>query len=216
MRRLSTFQHRILRIAAIATAALLPAVVRAQLTVSGSSAGCFGAGCSAFTSDATLGSTGISFSNGSFSTTLDDGADLDLVSLGSLRLVDDRQNGVADGVFRLRLTFTSPSTAPQTVFTADVDGTYRAGAFGNDEASIAFGGAQTVSYVGGSFQLWVQDVQLSNSFRSGADVDPIAARIYGLQTAGGPANVVPEPSTYALLGTGIAALGMTARRRRPA
>ena len=206
---------RLLR-SALPVAALAFAVspAGAQLSVVGSSAGCFGAGCSGFASSATYGSSGLSFTSQGFSTSLANGADIDLVDVGSLRLVEDAQNGITNGTFRLRLTFTSPATAPQTVFTADVDGDYSW--LGYDDASIAFGGPQTISFAGGSFQLWVQDVSLNNSWLNPSDADPIQAKIYGWQSGGGSGvgSVVPEPSTYALLGTGIAALGLVARRRR--
>jgi hypothetical protein len=215
MRRLSTYQHRIVRLAVIAGAALLPAIAHAQLTVAGSTAGCFGAGCTSFGTTATYGSSGLSYQSGSFSTTLSNAADLDDVVVGSLRLTEDNSNNINNGVFRLRFTFTSPATAPQTIFTADVDGTYNR--FSYDDATVTFGGPQTINFAGGSFQLWVQDVQLNPSFLNSPDVDPIEAKIYGLQTvSGGPSNVVPEPSTYVLLATGIAALGGVARRRRNA
>jgi hypothetical protein len=213
--RAISLSTRFTRTLAVAASIALPVAASAQLTVSGSTAGCFGAGCTSFGSAATLGSSGLSFANAMFSTSLANAADLDIVNVGSLRLVEDSQNGISNGVLRLRFTFTSPATAPQTVFTADVDGTYSR--FGYDDATINFGGPQTINYLGGSFQLWVQDVSLSNGYFNNPDVDPIEAKIYGLQTiSGGPAAVVPEPSTYILLGTGIAALAGIARRRRTA
>lgn len=196
--------------------ATVPAVATAQLTVAGSTAGCFGAGCNSFSGSATYGASGLSFTGGTFGRTLYGPSDFDFVTLGSMRLIEDPQNTITDGTFRLRVTFSSPATAAQSIFTAEVDGHYRTGMFANDDASIAFGGPQTITFAGGSFDLWVFDVDLHNSLLNPSDADPIVGKVYNWQPNGGGSagSVVPEPSTYALLGTGIAALGLLARRRR--
>ena len=90
-----------------------------------------------------------------------------------------------------------------TIAAFDVMGTVMGGAFGT--ASRTFGGTFTTQFNN------VTPQQLVAQIDQGGTAN---ASFSATLNIAGPTQVVPEPSTYLLLATGIGALGMVARRRR--
>jgi hypothetical protein len=90
---------------------------------------------------------------------------------------------------------------PHTFATFNVSGTVTGGAYG--AAGRAYNGAFSTQFLN------VTPAQLFNRVNAGGTPDAS----FSATLAVAPANVVPEPSTYALLATGIGALGLVARRR---
>lgn len=180
------------------------AVAPAQAVVffSGSTTGCF-VNCNniANFSGAVSDSGGLGFTGSSFLN--QPGPD---VTLGTLTLLaSSNVNPVSDDFF-LRVVFTDPGNGGST-FDATLTGMLNPGN-GNGTVTINFGGAQLITFAGGSFNLTVDDLSLTKTNLS----DPITGHISDLVITG-----VPEPSTWAMMILGFAGIGyMTYRRKRHA
>lgn len=93
---------------------------------------------------------------------------------------------------------------PHTFATFNVSGTVTGGAYGAE--GRAYNGAFSTQFLN------VTPAQLFNQVNAGGTPDASFSATFAVA----PQNVVPEPSTYALLATGIGALGLVARRRKSA
>jgi hypothetical protein len=204
-----------------------------EVHISGSTAGCFGAGC---TPGATAAVGALMYSNSTFSGTtvngfLGVGANANPGSntdnLGSMTVAPSLFNYNGQS-FTLQVTFTAPqgiSGSNQTTFaatlTGTVTGTQQGGLFfdfNNTPVLFTFAdgtcepdptggvpGQQTTCGTG-SFFFSVNDVSIL-----GAGTVPLTGQVTSAQQ-----STIPEPATMLLLGTGLAGVGAAARRRRKA
>ena len=199
-----------LAVALVASAA----AANAQVTVTGTTYGCFGAGCNPVGSTSasyTVAGTGeqINFTNSTFSGTTNPVTNgFSVGNFGSFILVPPPSgttpNTTFSTPFTLLFVINAPagSTSPTTTFL--VSG-FVGSTNGQGTRDISYGGGTTAfTFTNGSGTITV------NPDAIGVQANNIGGRV----TAN--VNAVPEPSTYALMGTGLAGLLAAARRRRSA
>ncbi len=201
-----------LALAIMGLAAAAPA--GAQTTVSGSTFGCFGAGCNPVGSASAtyaIGTTGASilFTGASFSGTTNPTTNgFSVGSFGSFVL-----NGVTATTpntnfttpFTLLFALTAPGGASTPASTFTVNG-FVGNTGGQPSRDVSYtGGSTNFTFTGGS------GVITYNGDNIGFSPNNIGGRISA--TA---ASTVPEPSTYALLATGFVGLAGAVVRRRNA
>lgn len=220
--------------AALSAAALSASVVSAQVNIVGSTAGCFAAsysgGCATSISQngATLTYTGSTINTlatgspiavASLGGDPADGVVVNVNNLGSFRL-DLSGQGIGGSTFSSPFTLQVSVTAPQVgagtttglVTTATGTISVSGGTLFVTFADFANGSAvNTANYKlipGTQVSYFVNDAAI------GAPRTGDVVRNVSLTGAIAAPAVVPEPSTYMLLATGMGALGLIARRRR--
>ena len=203
------------KMAGVAVAVLASATAAgAQVTVAGTTQGCFGMGCTNFADVASsaVGGSGTSlvFDGTAFSGTTNRVTNAftvgDFGSLVLTGLSGSTPDTQFSTPFSLLFRLTSPAGANSPVTSSIVSGFV-----GNTDGM----GARDISYTGGTtafrFNTGAGTIAID-----GGNIGVMPTNIAGRVTAVNAA-VVPEPSTYALMGSGLAGLlGMAARRRRAA
>jgi len=203
-----------------------------MIDVAGSTLGCFGDGCSTFSSPVAYTSEDyhLVFDGTSFFVTTDaSGASSDF-SLGSMTRGGVNTDEDAPSLdFTLQVTFTLPtgiSGGQADVFTALITGTSANGGggptpidFDNEWRLYVFSSASGT----GSFEFRVANDPAvnKNSTKSGNGAEIFGSIRYAAFTpvdeieTSPPANDVPEPASLALFGFGAAALAWRRRQRVP-
>ena len=227
-------QVRTRMIAALCAAASVAASAAAgaqEVTFSGSTAGCFGAGCTPGVGPTSAGGGVLNYYGSTFSETTVFG----FLAIGGNPVAGPGNvnnfgafdlnpalagNGVTfDGQeFTLAITFTAPigiGGGQTTMFTSLLTGTVDATPTGG--VSIDFANNGPVQFTvtsgpqqGGIFTLQIADVNV-NPTATPADV---TGNI--ITTPGTFVTAIPEPSTYALMATGLAGIALAGFRRRRA
>ena len=220
----------VLGVAAITLFTLAQSEARAdEVFIAGFTNGCFGAGC---TPGASASIPGLTYSNSTFSGTTANGfrglggnpnPGANVNNLGSFTL--STAPNTFNTTFTLEVTFTAPqgiNGSPTATFVATVTGTVRAADDGGilvdfDNTPLIFTfndtscGATTVpgqqtTCGTGSFTFSVNDLA----------IDPGQTSSITGQITSAQQTTVPEPMTMVLLGTGLAGVAASVRRRRNA
>jgi hypothetical protein len=199
---------RLASTALVLAAAAAPAA--AQVTVSGSTLGCFGMGCTNFAAAQSYGISGtgetIQFTGSSFSGTTNPVTNgVSIGNFGSFVLTP-APNGTTPNTtfstpFTLLFQLTAPNGASSPTETFTVSG-FVGNVNGQGARDISYGGGSTTfTFAGGSGTI------TTNPDAIGTQANQIGGRITAT------ASTVPEPSTYALMGMGLVSLAAAVRRR---
>lgn len=208
----------------LAVLALSAGTAQAQfITWSGTTQGCFGGGCTPGAGPTTLGGGLVTFTNGSFLGTTNGVSFTNITgsptnNFGQITVGTAPPPGIpVSSPFNLEIIFSSPNTGNQ-LYNAIVSGTVTALTEGG--VNVDFNPGDPLSFAAFRTGIPFHD-PLTNSFGN-----------FSLLVQGGPIqsgqtdgisgtitvqNIVPEPATMTLLGTGLLGLlGMAHRRRRRA
>ena len=192
-------------IAGFATAAAMFAATpaAAQITFTGTTAGCFGAACAPVAGNSTLG--GLTFASGTFNQMTDNFGFLALGGtsdgLGTFTLTGAPFSYTGQ-VFNLLVSFSAPAaTAPpgttyNTLLQGTVTGANAGGVTVNFDNSL-----RNFTSASGPFAFSINDVGIS----SNSATQIISGQIQA---------AVPEPGTWAMMLVGFGAIGYSMRRRR--
>ena len=186
-----------------ALAALNVPTAQAAILYAGNTTACV-SGCTGlnpvFSSTLTVPGSdfGVQFNGASFSSSTST-----LTDLGTITLLGTKNVDPTPSDFFLKVSFTVPGAGSST-FDATIDGKINNGS--NGFLTFDFGGAQTVTYAGGSFSLLINDLQFKGS-------DPEVMDLTG-SISNAVITAVPEPSTWAMMILGFFGVGFVAYRRK--
>lgn len=191
--------------AALAAATVMfAAPAAAQVTFTGTSAGCFGAACAPILGASVNG--GLTYTGSSFNQTTDNtgflalGGSSDGLGTFTLSGLSDTYTG---DIFRLLVSFTAPTSTPsnttfETLLQGTVTGVNSGGVFVNFDNAV-----RTFASSAGPFTFALNDVSIS----SNSATQIVSGQIQA---------AVPEPGTWAMMLIGFGGMGVALRRRRSA
>jgi hypothetical protein len=179
------------------------APAEASVLFTGSTEGCFGAGCSTFSTTAT-DNPKLTFASGSFSGSTDNTLS---VNLGTFSLGTGTHTYTGDD-FTLEVLFSVPAgvspNGTSSTFDATVSGQVQQGQNGN--VSVNFDNtAHSYSWAGGTFTLAVDDVSPFSVGHSNSITGEIVLT---------SVSAVPEPGTWAMMLIGFCGLGFLTYRKQ--